>query len=315
MDFGFHLRSVALGPAAAAEKIRILVDTAEAVGLHSVWCSDHVVIPTQFTSVYPYGPPGSFTPESQETYYDPTATLAYIAGRTQRLRVGTSVMVVPYRNPLAVAKWAASLDQLSGGRLLLGVGAGWFAEEFAELGQAHFAERGRLTDEYIRAWKALWTQREARFAGRLYRFGPVVAGPKPLQQPYPPIYAGGNTRAALRRAAELCDGWHPIALEPDEVARGIETLRALAERFGRDPDALAVSVRVMIEFTGRTAPPGQPGWHMVGDTETIVAGCERYRALGVRLLVVSLPAEMPIEEQQATLTRLAREVAPAFAGR
>jgi probable F420-dependent oxidoreductase len=315
VDFGFHLRSVALGPTAAAEKICALVDTGEVEGFHSVWCPDHIVIPTRFTSVYPYGPPGSFTPASQETYYDPTATLAFIAGRTRRLRVGTSVLVVPYRNPLTVAKWAASLDQLSGGRLLLGVGSGWFAEEFAQLGQPHFAERGRLTDEYIQTWKALWTQKEARFEGRLYRFGPVVAGPKPLQQPHPPIYAGGNTRAALRRAAELCDGWHPVALGPDEVARGIETMRALAERAGRDPDALAVSVRVVIEFAARPAPPGQPGWHMVGDTAAIVAACERYRALGVRLLIVHLPAEMPIEQQQATLTRIAREVAPAFAGR
>lgn len=315
MDFGFHLRSVSLGPTASAEGIRALVQTGEDAGLHSVWIPDHVVIPRHFTSVYPYGPPGSFTPENQAPYYDLLATLGFIAGQTQRLRFGTSVMIVPYRNPLVLAKWAATLDQLSGGRLLLGVGTGWLAEEFAALGQPYFAERGALTDEYLRIWKTLWTQDEPSFAGRFYRFDRVVPGIKPLQQPHPPIYVGGNTHAAVRRAAELGDGWHPVALGPDEVARGIEALRTLAERLGRDPDALAVSVRVVIDFADRAAPPGQPGWHMVGDTAAIVAACERYRALGVRLLVTHMSAEAPLRAQQATLTRIAREVAPELAGR
>lgn len=312
MEFGVHLRSVAIGPTAAPEKIRALVQTAEEVGLHSVWMPDHIVNPTQFTSRYPYSAPGGFDPASQETYYDFLAALPYIAGQTRRLRLGTSVMIVPYRNPLVVAKWIATLDQLSGGRVLVGVGTGWLAEEFQALAQPHFAARGALTDEYIRIWKELWTKKEARFEGRYYRFDPVVAGPKPLQRPHPPIWVGGNTRPALRRAAELGDGWHPVQIGPDELGRGIETLRALAEQRGRNPDELTISVRVVIDFTDQPAPPGQPGWHMAGDTAAVVAGCERYRALGVRLLIPNLRVRATVEQQQAALARIAGEVAPEF---
>lgn len=319
MELGFHLGTAAAGPAAAPEAIRALVQTGDAVGLHSVWISDHVVIPTHLTSPHPYAHApyhgGGFTPASQGIKYDCLATLPYVAGLTRRLRVGTSVMVVPMRNPLVVGKWIATLDQLSGGRLLVGVGVGWLAEEFDALAQPHFAERGALTDEYIRVWKALWSQQEASFSGRYYQFAPVVAGPKPVQRPHPPIYVGGHSRPALRRAAELGDGWQAVRIGPDEVGRGIETLRALAARRGRNPDDLAVSVRVVIDFTTAPAPADQPGWNIVGDTKAVVAGCQRYRALGVALLIANLRADATAEQQQAILARIAAEVAPELAER
>ena len=150
MQFGLALGSAASGPDASSARIRELALAAESLGLHSVWVPDHVVLPVGATSPFPYAGPGvTFEIERHGVTYDPMATLPYLAGLTHRVRLGVSVLVVPYRNPLVVAKWLASLDQLSGGRVLVGVGVGWLAEEFAALGQPQFTARGALSDEYL----------------------------------------------------------------------------------------------------------------------------------------------------------------------
>src|SRR5712692_7880272 len=182
---------------ATPDIIRGAAVRAEQLGYDSVWVSDHVVVP--HANIVNFG----------ETVFDPLVTLAVVAGATRRVRLGTTVLIVPYRNAVVTAKMIASLDALSGGRVVLGIGAGWVAAESAALG-VPFAERGAMTDEYLAAMQELWTSHAPSFAGKYTRFGGLVFEPKPLQKPHPPIWVGGHSRAALRRAARVGAAWHPI---------------------------------------------------------------------------------------------------------
>ena len=158
-------------------------------------------------------------------------------------------MIVPYRNPLLTAKMLATLDVLSKGRLIVGAGVGWMEEEFELLGTPPFAERGAVTNEYLRAFIELWTQDDPVFEGRYTRFSGLTFLPKPVQKPYPPLWIGGQSRPAIRRAAEIGDAWHPVGaipatpLEPEELAVNLATLRGFAEGAGRDPSRIQVSMK------------------------------------------------------------------------
>jgi probable F420-dependent oxidoreductase len=175
---------------ATAEIIRTTAIRAEQLGYDSIWVSDHVVVPND--NVANFG----------ETVFDPFVTLAVAAGATRRVQLGTTVLIVPYRNAVVTAKMIASLDALSDGRVILGIGAGWVAAESAMFG-VPFAERGAMTDEYLRAMQELWTSPEPSFAGKYNRFGALKFAPRPVQHPYPPIWVGGHSRAALRRTSSL----------------------------------------------------------------------------------------------------------------
>jgi probable F420-dependent oxidoreductase len=312
VDLGLALSAAANGPEADPGWIRDLTRAAEALGLHSAWVPDHVVIPVGSASPYPSGS-GPVDPSMFGVSFDPLATLPYLAGLTRRLRLGISVLVVPYRNPLVVAKWLASLDQLSGGRIMVGIGVGWLAEEFAALGEPRFAERGPLTDECVAIWKAVWTGRPPGFEGRFYRFGPLLSGPRPLQVPHPPIHVGGNGRAALRRVIALgADGWHLTGLAPDGVADRVGGLRAALAEAGRRPEDVLVSLRVTVDLRDGATGTGAPGL-VAGDSGAVIEACRRYRHAGVGLLVPGLPRNVSPAAQLRMLERLAREVMPALA--
>src|SRR5207244_10069147 len=187
---------------ATPEIIRSTAVRAEHLGYDSIWVSDHVVVP--HSNVVNFG----------ETVFDPLVTLAVVAGATSRVRLGTTVLIVPYRNPVVTAKMISSLDALSGGRFILGLGAGWVAAESVALG-VRFAERGAMTDEYLETMRELWTSREPSFTGKYKQVSGLVFEPKPLQKPYPPkpyppIWVGGHSRAALRRTVQFGAAWHPI---------------------------------------------------------------------------------------------------------
>jgi probable F420-dependent oxidoreductase len=215
------LFGINLGACADPAVARRVAQAAEAAGFDSVWTGEHVVLPD------PRVPPSPSPP--QTPFLDPLVALAHLAGATERIRLATGIVILPQRNPLVLAKEVATLDVLSGGRALLGVGAGYLHQEFAALG-IPFEQRGARTDEYIDAMRALWSQPKPAFAGRFVSFAGIDAQPRPLQRPGVPIVVGGTSPGALRRAVARGHGWYGFALDPTATVRCLEGLaRAAAE--------------------------------------------------------------------------------------
>jgi probable F420-dependent oxidoreductase len=240
MEFGVVLPHIgAFAREQVVERIQAVARHAEALGFHSLWVGDHVVIPSVIRSKYPYHPEGKFPIDPADSFLDPLTVLSYVAACTNRVRLGTGVLIVPYRNPIVTAKMIATLDVLSRGRAIVGAGVGWLEEEFEYL-NAPYHERGKQTDEYLQAMKVLWTETEPQFEGRYVRFSQLRCEPKPVQKPYPPIWIGGHSKAALRRTGMLADGWygHVLWRQPDALPREIQQIREFAEQAGRDPRSL-----------------------------------------------------------------------------
>jgi probable F420-dependent oxidoreductase len=311
VEFGFSLPG--RGPLATPDVMLELATTAEALGYASVFVTDHVVLPVSSArSVYPYSPTGQFPGGAEQSYLEPLALLAHLAHATRRIRLGTSVLVVPYRNPLLTAKMLATIDVLSGGRVILGAGVGWLAEEFEALHTPPFEERGRVTDEYLSLMRAVWTTDPVSFEGRYYRMNAVHALPKPAGRI--PIWIGGHTAAALGRVGRLADGWHPIGLRPpamllpEEYAASVEAIARHAREAGRDPAAITLSLRVPMEVRSpRAKPPSGDRPLFQGTAAEVRADIERYAELGVRHFVFdpTLPDRKAALEN---MTRFADEV-------
>jgi probable F420-dependent oxidoreductase len=281
MKLGVHLLNN--GPAASANSIASIAARAEELGFDTVWVSDHVAIPSQITSSYPYGPPGSFNPDTTQNFWEAFSVLAFVAGMTKRVQLGTSVIVLPQRPPLLVAKQWATLDALSGGRMILGVGAGWMREEFDALGFGHvFDKRGPATDEAIKILRAAWTtQGDVSFDGEVYSFQPVRMMPKPARPGGIPIWVGGHGRRSIRRAAELGDGWQPLRITVEEVRPLIGYLHELLERNGRRPDDVTVSMGLTAWPPGK-GPDGQSNeWDLTGDPDECAEKLRRYQEVGI----------------------------------
>jgi len=277
---------------ASPEAIRMVARAVEELGFDSLWVSDHIIVPEG----------SSYIPEFMD---EPLAVLAFLAGETRHVQLGTSVLILPYRHPVFTAKFLSTVDYLAGGRLVVGVGAGWLREEFEALG-VPFDERGARTDEAIRVLRVLWEEETSSFSGRWTRFKRMRHFPKgsPLRRGSIPIVVGGNGRASIRRAAELGDGWHPINLGLEEFRAGVERYRALCERFGRQPGP--VILRHMPG--GRTRPSGER-WPFTGSPEEIAADIRAYAEAGLDELMLSLFARTPQELLQA-LRSFMRDVVP-----
>ena len=268
---------------------------AEELGFDSVWVHDHV-----------FNVGHVFDRIGDKPYYEPLTLLSFVAARTERVRLGTSVLVLPYHNPIRLAKTAATLDVLSGGRLLMGVGVGLIEKEIRAMGSP-YAERGAYTDESIAIMRALWTQDEPSFDGKYYRFDGMKFSPKPRQKPSIPVVIGGVSRAAIRRAARLGDGWQPLGLSPEALGQGIAQLRTEAQACGRDVSKIPVSIAMSLA-TSRL------GRHALGTKPAeIVQNARAYASLGVETLIVSANTSDPREARSA-LEMVAREVSPALAG-
>jgi probable F420-dependent oxidoreductase len=270
-----------------------LASRAEALGFASVWVHDHV-----------FNAGHVFTRIGRKPYYEPLPLLSYVAARTQRVGLGTSVLVLPYHNPIRLAKTAATLDVLSGGRLTLGVGVGGVEPESNAMGSP-YAERGAITDEAIAIMKELWTQDDPRFAGKYYRFSGMPFSPKPLQKPHIPLLIGGNSRAAIRRAVRMGNGWHPFALSPEALRQGIDYLREQAQVVGRDVVEIPVSVSLPLGL------PTARGDALGTDPAAIVQKVQAFASLGVQMVVIpGHTANLP--EIFSEMDMLAGEVLPAF---
>ena len=234
------------------EQLVPIAEVAEEVGLESVWMPEHLVFPAEIRSRYPYAVDGVAPIRPETPLLDPLLVLAQIAARTSRLRLGTNVYVLPLRHPLATARLATTLDVLSGGRFSFGIGAGWLEVEFAAVG-VDFARRGALTRECVRAMKALWTEEVPSFRGKTFAFGPVRFEPKPVQKPHPPILVGGETDAALRRAATIGDGWYGVGHAPGTVAPQVARLRELLAEAGRADAPFEITVSTSAAALDREA--------------------------------------------------------------
>jgi probable F420-dependent oxidoreductase len=292
--------------------LRTLAQRAEAVGFDSLWVGDHIIIPRHVQSFYPYASDGASPFAPDQPYCEPLSVLHFLAGCTQRVRLGTDVLIIPYRHPVLTAKILATLDVLSEGRMILGAGVGWMQEEFEALGLRTYTERGAVTNEYLRLFKELWTKDEPVFQGQYYQVSGIGFQPKPVQQPHPPIWIGGHTGPALRRAAELGDGWLPIGqsppaiLEPAELARKIARLRALTRQAGRPEEAVALGFSTPIAFERASGPSRQM---MRGQPEEIAADLRQYQALGVQHFIFNFRLDS-VAGVQETMERIAREVLP-----
>jgi probable F420-dependent oxidoreductase len=282
-----------------ADGAREAAQTAEQLGYHGLYVNDHVALPREEAPLY------------GNAFLDPFVALGYLAAVTQRVRLGTTVIVVPYRNPLVQAKMVASLDVLSRGRITLGVGSGHVPGESEALG-VPYAERGAMTDEYLQVMRALWSSDEASFHGRWFNFENIRPLTRPLQSPLP-VWIGGRGPRVFRRVVRLGQGWHPTALEPEQLAEQVAKLRALAGAMGRS-EPIAIAPRWALHLVARSEEAG-----VTRDTGEIqrrrytpaqaAALVERYAAAGVEELVLDLPGGRGAFLQQEEW--FAREVMPA----
>jgi probable F420-dependent oxidoreductase len=320
VEFGISLPG--RGPLAKPDQVLAIAAKADALGYASIFVTDHVVLPASMArSVYPYSSTGQLPGGAAQDYLEPLAMLGALSRATRRARLGTSVLVVPYRHPLVTAKILATIDQLSGGRVILGAGVGWLREEFEALGAPPFEERGAVTDEYLRFMRATWTTDPVNFTGRYVSVSGVHALPKPVQAGGIPVWIGGHTDAAARRAATLGDGWHPIALRPpgllfpDAYARRVEQIRTWAREAGRDPDGITFSVRVPMEVRpGRLKPPAGERPLFQGTAEQVIGDIRAYAAGGATHFVWDFTSQ-DLRLVLENLQRFAHEVAPELGAR
>ncbi len=309
MQFGFNLPNdgIFTDPATMARIAR----EGEALGYDYLTLTDHIVLPDTASPGYPYSESGEFLSGTPSVRHEQLSALAWIAAKTERIRLVTAILVVPYRPAVLAAKMLATIDVLSGGRLTVGVGAGWLEPEFDALGTPPFYKRGAVTDEFLRAFRALWTERRPRFEGTYASFADIVMEPKPRQSPYPPIWVGGESPPALRRAARLGNAWYPIGTNQahpyDSLPRltaGIARLRKLIEDAGRDPAAMGVVYRVkrLGELVPARASDGERRLFSGSDAD-ILGDLRALRAAGVTGLDVDVERGDP-DASIAELRRL-----------
>jgi probable F420-dependent oxidoreductase len=315
MDFGLHLGT--RGAASQPDNICALAQHADRLGLAYLGFSDHVVIARSIASRYPYNESGDWPGVSTGFCLEQLACLNYAAALTQRVRLLTSVMVVPHRPAILTAKMLATADVLSKGRVTVGVGVGWMAEEMRTLGSPPYDRRGAASNEYIEAFRALWTQSAPEYKGEFVTLKDVLFEPKPVQKPHPPIWIGGEGAAARRRAGRLGDGWYPTIRNPKEpldtpaaFATALADVRRNAEAASRDPMTLDVSLFAPGYNLG--APQkSRDGQRIMftGSAEEIAADARAYGAAGVKHIVIGLESNN-LQDYLDRVEGFAKEVVP-----
>jgi probable F420-dependent oxidoreductase len=312
MQFGFGLPT--RGPMATPQSLATLARTGEELGFATISVSDHIIIPKTIDSTYPYNESGTFAGSPTGECLEQLSLLSYLVGVTSSAKLLTSVMVLPHRPPVLTAKMLATIDVLSNGRLIVGCGVGWMREEFEALGAPAYDERGSVGDEYIRAFKELWTSDNPSFEGTYCRFTNVAFAPKPVQKPHPPIWTGGESPAALRRAGHLADGWYPFTQDvhvplgtPEQFAQAAARVKRYAQDAGRDPAsiAFAYSANWYNDQEAERLPNGarRP---LTGTPAQIADDIKRYEEVGVRHMMLSMVERRPGVTVQQSLERMER---------
>jgi probable F420-dependent oxidoreductase len=317
MDFGIHIGT--RGCLTTRENIMAVAANAEAGGYAIIGVADHLIVPVHTDVRYPYTADGIWPGAPTGECFDAIAILSFLAGFTQRIKLLTSVLVVPYRAAVLTAKLLATADVLSGGRVIAGIGSGWMKEEFAALQTPAFADRGAVTDEYIRAWKSLWTEDRPSMHGTHVNFENVVFKPKPTSRPHLPIWVGGESAPALRRAAQDGDGWYPVSNNaqirmntPALLKAGIDRLHRAAEKAGRDPTSIDIAYVWFMppRWTAETDDDGQRRM-FTGSAADMLEDAAAFAAVGVRHLIVY--AQQPtIEATLDVQQRFAEDVIRKF---
>ncbi len=274
---------------------------AEELGYDSIWVMDHL-----FNAGY------IRQRLDDKPYYHPLATLSYLSATTERVALGTSVLVLPYHNPIALAKYVATLDQMSNGRVILGVGVGAMTEEFEALGIS-MRQRGAITNESIAVMKELWTSEDPEFDSQRWHFAELKFAPKTKQSPHVPLWIGGSSSGAMKRTAMIGDGWHPTGMSPEDFRIASQSVRQMAIDAGRSSDVVTMSIRVEVEaHGGASSDRAQNRARLPGhDASLIVDGIRAYQDAGVEHIVLALNTG-DVARITELMKIIAREVIPRF---
>jgi probable F420-dependent oxidoreductase len=311
----FGLSTLTRGIFTSRDNYMAVAKAAERAGFDFLSVSDHLIVPADLKTHYPYDARGVFGATEHGHCFDQLATIAFLAGCTERLRLLTSVLVVPHRSAIPTAKMLATIDVLSNGRLIVGAGAGWMKEEFALL-QLPFHERGALTDEYLAAFRELWTQERPAFAGKHVSFSGTLFYPKPLQKPHPPIWIGGESPGALRRTIKFADAWYPgnnsqtKPLDtPERLGAGIADLRRACAAAGRDPATLGLALLVQqyFEWGSYKTQDGSARRMFTGTSDDMLGDAQALADLGVGHAALRLGGET-LHEALDRIERFGSEV-------
>ena len=316
MDFGINTST--RGAMSSRAAYQSVAKAAERFGYGFLSVNDHVVVPRDIASRYPYSEEGTWAGAAAGHNFDQLATLAFLAGCTEKIRLMTSVMVVPHRQPVLAAKMLSTIDVLSNGRLIVGCGAGWMKEEFEALETKPYEHRGSVTNEYIEAFRELWTSDAPEYHGDYVDFDNLMFVPQPLQDPAPPIWVGGESKAARRRAATLGDAWYPGTANPqyrlntpERIKEAIADMRQMAEAAGRDPAEidLAFVVLTPLAWEAQDNPQGDRRQLFTGSAEEMAEDVAALADCGVRHINLSLQAKSA-DETVANMQRFSEEVMP-----
>jgi probable F420-dependent oxidoreductase len=298
------------GRAASRETLMEAAQRAETLGFDSVWAADRIIIPWEIKTPYPYAAEQRFIVPPDRPFLEPLTCLAFLAGCTKKIMLGMSVLVLPYRHPLYWAKIATTIDHLSKGRLILGVGVGWMVEEFEALG-ASFKNRGSLSDEQLKLVDSIWKEKKASFAGRYYSFRDIAFEPKPFQKLRIPIWVGGEGIHAQRRAGLYGDAWFPyfVKITPRELASRFENVRRSATEAGRDPSQIHFACCLPIELSQKPLPQEED--RLRGSPQQLIERLRSFKKIGVEHMGLQfMVPRWPDRQEQ--IERFAREVMPSL---
>src|SRR6266700_58719 len=300
------------GRAAVPEVLTEAAQQAENLGYDSVWAAERLVNPWEMNTAYPYKEDqkwqGFVAPNVP--FLEPLTCLSFLSGVTKKVRLGISVAVLPYRHPLYTARVATSIDTLSNGRLILGIGVGWMVEEFKAL-NVPFEKRGAMSNEQLQIFDLLWKSDRPEFHGKYYDFPPLSVSPAPVQKPRFPIWTGGESEAAVKRAAKYADAWFSyfVKIKPQELAAKFANVRKLAAEAGRDPAQVQLCCCRPVEITREPVPQEEDT--LKGNPEQLIAALKRFEEIGVQHMALQfMVGRWP--ERKEKIERFAKEVMPAI---
>jgi probable F420-dependent oxidoreductase len=297
------------GPLADPQTIVQLARHAEEAGFESIWLADHVAFPVSFKSEYPYSAQGAFPTQLADPLMEPVATMGVLVGATRRVRIGTAALIMPYRNPVLLARMLVTLDQFSGGRIVLGAGVGWLEEEFKVLGAHDFRKRGRVTDEYLEIFKAICAGGEVGYRGETYAFEPVFSVPGSVQRPHPPILIGGLSNAALRRVVRHGNGWLAVSAPPEKLRKSLALLARLATEAGRRLQDFSLVYKIFLGIGEAKRGPFDAREPGTGSLAEITDDLKRLFDLGFTRIIVRYRGSSAAD-QMRQIDRFVTEIVP-----